>query len=254
MLKGGIKSIETNVLSPFQYAVETDLPQWFPYRHSGSKRPIFDLNMENVTRVGEGIFQEKDGLNLKPFDQVDVFDDDDHYVITTAVGAIQEHQHQILRQHALGNQWHKMYMVKPLALGGKKNSMFQLYIEINKNSEDTRCPVPAEGSNYRDEIEGHEDKPGREWQGIVVQHTQKELERNGCHFDFVLYAEKPRGGKLARKVHANFADMASNLAGGYLSVRLHVTSTDVVATRPLSALKQLRQGSGPLRNAIIGRE
>jgi len=48
--------------------------------------------------------------------------------------------------------------------------------------------------------------------------------------------------------------MASNLAGGYLSVRLHVTSTDVVATRPLSALKQLRQGSGPLRNAIIGRE
>lgn len=135
-------------------------------------------------------------------------------------------------------------MVKPLALSGLKNSMYQLFIKVNKTSEDMRFPIPAEGSNYRIEIDGQDDKPGREWQGIVVQHSPEELRRHGCHFDFVLYAEEPRGGKLPRKVHANFTDMASNLARGYLSVWLQVTSTDVVATRPSNSFAKDRDLCG----------
>lgn len=254
MLKVKADFTEKNVFVPFAHAVNTDLPQWFPYRHPGSKRPIFDINMEGITRVGEGMYQTPDGLSLSPFAQVNAFDDDDHYVITTAVGAVREHQSQSLTQRALGNQYHKMYMVKPLVIPGKKNSMYQIYIEINSNSEEIRLPIPAEGTDYRLEIRGREDLPEREWQGTVIQPSQDELQRYGCQFDFVIYAERPKHGKLPRNVHTDFEEMALNLADGYSSVRLHEAHASVVAERSLSALRRIYNGQGPLRDVIMKRE
>lgn len=253
LYKQAEKSFTDSILEPFKWCVIQNLPQFFQYRHAHSGRPIMDLNMENAAEVGQGVYIDRNTNpdNVQSFPAVDVVNNEDHYAISTVVGAARENQFQGVPGQVLSQIHHKCYVVEPYATKGLQNDLFQAYIMLNEEVVGKFDHI-QEGTVFRLEMVGKQEKPQHMWTGMVVFHTPEELNRYDCGFDFVLFIQKGTHGLMPDMVFDNFEHMAQDLETGYQMVRLHTAHNQTAVARPIRALKLFLESQSAFKDAMLG--